>query len=157
MAWFLLGIDVFQYCYRSPTSTILDIHLFMEIYKIKSPSRATHWGCLSHKLAARVASSLQIYLLSCHWYSPLLKRPNAVKSFSVKSLSLSSISWRLLMFCLSFQICSDIWNYYPDLLLNSHIASTHATHPVPNILLEMRHIVRLGKDIVYRTSSQKLC
>ena len=40
--------------------------------------------------------------------SPLLKNPKAVKSFSIKSLSLSSVSWRLLMFCFSFQICSKI-------------------------------------------------
>ena len=89
--------------------------------------------------------------------SPLLKKPKAVKSFSINSLSLSSVSWRLLMFCFSSQICSKIQNYYPDLLLNSHIASTHATHPVPNIQLEMNHDVRIGKDIVYHTSSQKHC
>ena len=108
------GVDVVQYWYRSPTSTI-------------SLLRNTNLKEIS----------------------PLLKKPKAVKSFSIKSLSLSSVSWRLLMFCFSSQICSKIQNYYPNLLLNSHIASTHATHPVPNIQLKMDHEVRLGKDIVY--------
>ena len=78
-----------------------------------------------------------------------MKKPKAVKSFSIKSLSLSSVSWRLLMFCFSSQICSKIQNFYPDLLLNSHIASTHATHPVPNIQLEMNHDVRCQEKTLY--------
>ena len=53
------------------------------------------------------------------------------------------------MFCFSSQICSKIQNYYPDLLLNSHIASTHATHPVPNIQLEMNHDVRCQEKTLY--------